>query len=77
MRSRTSGPLWTACRAVDGVQSRRIAAKSPRDGAEVKSHFPAFAGRFDRYDCFTGYLRNGRAAGAQETLKRVGRALDE
>src|SRR3954453_22339893 len=35
------------------------------DRAQAQTDLPAFAGRFDRDDGLTRYLRNGRAAGAR------------
>ena len=55
----TSGALERReCRG--GAARRRRA-----HGAQTEADLPAFAGRFDRNDRFTRYLRDGRAAGAR------------
>ena len=58
--------LADAAGAVDEAERRGSAARRRRaHGTQAQADLPAFAGRFDRYDRFTRYLRDGRAAGAR------------
>ena len=73
-RSRTRARRWPSCRSRGPRPSVEEALRGVVERTERKAEadLPAFAGRFDRDDRFTRYLRDGRAAGARRDPREGG-----